>query len=83
MRGFAVTVAAVSMLAAGAISAQADALQGGPIQKGNQCFVDSPMTGGPKSNGFGYWADCPKTASASVAATPSTPRVTRRHRATR
>jgi hypothetical protein len=82
MRGFAITVAAVSMLAAGAISAQADALQGGPIQQGNKCFKASPQSGGDRANGFGYWEDCPKPASAS--ATPSTtPRVTRRNRATR
>jgi hypothetical protein len=75
MRGFAITVAAVSMLAAGAISAQADALQGGPIQQGNKCWKASPSTGGTNANGFGYWADCPAAASASVA---TTPRVTRK-----
>jgi hypothetical protein len=80
MRGFAVTVTALSMFAAMAVTAQADALQGGPVKKGNQCFNASPMSGGDRANGFGYWGACPETASANVA---TTPRVTSRNRARR
>jgi hypothetical protein len=77
MRGFAIAVAAVSMLAAGAVTAQADANQGGPIRQGNQCWNASPSSGQVNANGFGYWGACPATASAPVA---STPRVTRKKR---
>jgi hypothetical protein len=78
MRYFTMTVTALTMLAATAAIAQADALQGGPVKQGNKCFIASPQSGGDRANGFGYWGDCPATASASVAATP---RVSRRHRA--
>jgi hypothetical protein len=77
MRRLAMTVTALSMFAAMGATAQADALQGGPNKKGNQCFISSPMSGGDRANGFGYWGACPDTASASVA---TTPRVTRRNR---
>jgi hypothetical protein len=73
MRGFAITVTALSMLAAGAVSAQADANQGGPVRQGNQCWNASPGTGAVNANGFGYWAACPGTASVAT-----TPRVTRK-----
>jgi hypothetical protein len=75
MRGFAMTVTALSMFAAMVVTAQADALQGGPVKQGNQCFNASPSSGGDRANGFGYWGACPATASATVA---TTPRVTRR-----
>jgi hypothetical protein len=74
MRGLAITVAALSMLAAGAVAAQADANQGGPIKKGNQCWHASPMSGGINANGFGFWEACPATASTPVA----TPRAARK-----
>jgi hypothetical protein len=80
MRQFAMTVTALSMFAAMMATAHADALQGGPIKQGNQCFISSPMSGGDRANGFGFWGACPATASATVA---TTPRVTRRNRATR
>jgi hypothetical protein len=71
MRTLAITVAAVSMLAAGAVTALADANQGGPIKQGNQCWNPSPMSGQHTANGFGYWGACPTPASTAV-----TPRVT-------
>ena len=80
MRGFVMTVAAASMFAAMGATAQADALQGGPVKQGNQCFNASPLSGDHRSNGFGYWGACPQSASASVA---TTPRVNRRNRTTR
>lgn len=83
MRQFAMIATALSLLAATGATVQADALQGGPVKNGNQCFKASPQSGGDRANGFGYWTACPATASASVAATPSTPRATRRARASR
>jgi hypothetical protein len=77
MRGLAITVTALSMFVAMGLSAQADALQGGPVKQGNQCFNASPSSGGDRANGFGYWGACPATASATVA---TTPRVTRKKR---
>jgi hypothetical protein len=74
MRGFAMTIAAVSMLAAGAVSAQAD-VNYGPAKQGNQCWNASPSSGSHTANGFGYWGACPAPASASVAPAP---RVTRK-----
>jgi hypothetical protein len=68
----------LTMFAAMVAAAHADALQGGPIKQGNQCFHASPMSGDHRANGFGYWGACAQTASASVA---TTPRVTRRNRA--
>ncbi len=70
MRGFAIAVAAFSILAAGALTAQADVNQGGPVRQGNQCWNASASSGSHTANGFGYWAACPAPASASVAAAP-------------
>jgi hypothetical protein len=77
MRGFAMTVAAVSMFAVMGATAQADALHGAPIKQGNKCWTMQKFTSDGDSR-WGYWADCPATASATVA---TTPRVTRRNRA--
>jgi hypothetical protein len=75
MRLFTTTMTALTVLAAMAATAQAE-VNYGPIKQGNKCFHASPMSGDHRANGFGYWGDCPQTASASVA---TTPRVTRRH----
>jgi hypothetical protein len=75
MRVLSMTVTALSMFVALMATAQADALQGGPIRQGNQCFNAAPSSGGDRANGFGYWAACPAAASTSVA---TTPRVTRK-----
>jgi hypothetical protein len=69
MRGFAITVAALSILAAGAVTAQAD-VNYGPVKQGSQCWNASPSSGDHRANGFGYWGACPAPASGSVATTP-------------
>ena len=59
-------------------SAQADNLQGAPIQNGNQCFKYS--TGADAKDGrFGSWGACPQAASTSTAraTTRRTPRRSR------
>jgi len=78
MRGFAMTATAVAMFAAMVISAQADAIHGGPIRQGNKCFKLSPGATIVESR-FGTWIDCPQPASTSV----TTPRVTRRNNSSR
>jgi hypothetical protein len=37
----------------------------GPLQQGNQCW-NKTMSNGHTNGGFGYWAECPKPASATV-----------------
>jgi hypothetical protein len=78
MRGFAMTVMAMAMFAAMAISAQADDIHGAPMRQGNKCFKFSPGAD-IKESRFGAWVDCPQTASTNVA----TPRAARRHHASR
>jgi hypothetical protein len=46
----------------------------GPVQQGNQCW-NRQMSNGQVNTGWGYWAECPKTASTS--ATPRRARTTR------
>jgi hypothetical protein len=79
MRQLAMTVTALTMFVAMMAAAQADDLHGAPDRRGNQCFTFSPM-GNARESRFGSWGDCPKTASTNVA---TTPRITRRHRASR
>ena len=68
MRQFMLTVTALTAFGALVATAQADAIHGGPMQNGNQCFKHSP--GNAKDGRFGYWAACPQAAA--------TPRSTRR-----
>ena len=70
MREFMMTAAALTAFGALVATAQADAIHGGPMQNGNQCFKHSP--GNAKDGRFGYWAECPQAAA--------TPRSTRRGR---
>jgi hypothetical protein len=79
MRQFAMIVTAITVFGAMAATAQAEAIHGAPIRQGNKCFELQKFTS-PGDSRWGYWTDCPATASAAVA---TTPRVTRRHRASR
>ena len=78
MRQFTISAAAATMLAALLASAptQADILRGAPNKNGSQCFKFSQ--GQERDSRFGFWTDCPQTASVAVA-----PRQTRRHRSSR
>jgi hypothetical protein len=67
MRQFMMTVAALSAFGAMMATAQAEAIHGGPIRNGNQCFK---YHGLPKDGRFGYWDTCPQAASTSKATTP-------------
>jgi hypothetical protein len=78
MRQFMMTLTALTAFGAMMATAQADALHGGPIKNGNQCFKYSP--GRPDDARFGYWGACPQAASTTTA-TAATPRSTRRSRA--
>jgi hypothetical protein len=60
MRQFMMTVTALIAFGAMMATAQADAVHGGPIRNGNQCFK---YHGLPKDGRFGYWRACPQTAS--------------------
>jgi hypothetical protein len=61
-------VLAVTLLS---VAAKAD-FNYGPLQQGNQCW-NKAAHNGHTNGGFGYWSECPKPASATVA----TPRRTR------
>jgi hypothetical protein len=78
MRQFTISAVAATVFAALLVSApaQADNLNGAAPQKGNQCFTFS-TTSGPRDSRWGYWGDCPQTASAAVAPAP---RHIRKHR---
>jgi hypothetical protein len=80
MRQFIMPIVALTAFAAVVASAQADNLQGGPIQNGSQCFKYA--TGiDKKDERFGSWGACPQAASTSTStATPTTRRSTRRSR---
>jgi hypothetical protein len=66
MRQFIMTVMALTAFGAMMATAQADALHGGPIKNGNQCFKYSP--GRRVDARFGYWGACPQTASRRASA---------------
>ncbi len=75
MRCFTLTAPVVMgvVLVLGSIPAQAEMNGGGPLRKGNQCFHYS--TRADQTYGrFGYWGDCPQTASTTTATTVSTTR---------
>jgi hypothetical protein len=73
MRQFTLSIVALAAFGVMLTSAQADSLNGAPLQKGNQCFK---FAGGERDSRWGYWGDCPQTASVAVA-----PRHVRRHHA--
>jgi hypothetical protein len=60
MRQFMMTATTLTVFGAMMATAQADAVHGGPIRNGNQCFK---YHGLPKDGRFGYWGACPQTAS--------------------
>ena len=66
MRQFTLSVVALTAFAAMLTAAQADALNGQPAKKGNQCFSYSPNAG-HRGGEFGYWGACPQTASVAIA----------------
>jgi hypothetical protein len=72
-------LSAIALTAFGVMltAAQADNLNGQPVQKGNQCWKNQ-ITSGSRDARWGYWQACPQTASAAV-----TPRQSRRHRSSR
>jgi hypothetical protein len=59
------TLMALTALGAMMVTAQADALHGGPIKNGNQCFKYHGLS---KDSRFGYWGACPQTASRRASA---------------
>src|SRR5215813_673440 len=68
MRQFIMTVTALTAFGAMLATAQAEILQGGPAQNGNQCFKYSP--GNDKDGRFGTWGACPQTAGVRTASRP-------------
>jgi hypothetical protein len=66
MRQFMMTITALTAFGVMMATAQADAIHGGPLQNGKQCFKHSP--GNAKDGRFGYWDACPQAASTSTAA---------------
>jgi hypothetical protein len=60
MREFITTVTTLAVFGAMVATAQAETLQGAPVQNGNQCFKFSP--GNDKDGRFGVWGACPQTA---------------------
>jgi hypothetical protein len=70
MRRVMMTAAALTAFGALVATAQADAIHGGPMKNGNQCFKYAP--GNSKDGRFGSWGECPQAAA--------TPRSTRRGR---
>jgi len=82
MRKFIISATATTAFAALLASAPAMAeYHYGPLQVGNQCWNGSTYGTtmgrlGANANGFGYWGECAKTASATVAPAP---RHVRRH----
>jgi hypothetical protein len=64
MRQFTLSIVALAAFGGMLTSAQAENLGGAPTQKGTQCFK---FSGGERDSRFGYWADCPQTASVAVA----------------
>jgi hypothetical protein len=65
MRQFMMTIMALTAFGAMIATAQADIIHGGPVKKGNQCFS---YHGLPKDARFGYWSECPQTASTRASA---------------
>jgi hypothetical protein len=61
----AATMAFGALLAS--VPAQAETLNGGPKQVGNQCFKYSPSH--ERDGRFGSWGACPQPASAAASAT--------------
>jgi hypothetical protein len=79
MRQLVMTVTALTAFGALVASAQADNLQGAPIQNGNQCFKYS--TGADAKDGrFGSWGACPQAASTRTTTATATTRRARRSR---
>jgi len=77
MRQFTLSVVALTAFGFMLTAAQADNLMGAPPQKGNQCYKFS-TTSGSRDSRWGYWADCPQTASVAVP-----PRQARKQRSSR
>ena len=70
----AATIALGALLASA--PAQAEILNGAPLQVGNQCFKFSHAQA--RDARFGYWSACAQTAGVAVA-----PRQIRKHRSSR
>ena len=65
MRQFMMMTTAVAAFGAMVATSQAEDLQGGPKENGNQCFKYSPGNG--KDGRFGSWGACPQAASTQAA----------------
>jgi hypothetical protein len=65
MRQFMMTVMALTAFGAMMATAQADAIHGGPMRNGNQCFKYHGLR---RDGRFGYWGTCPQTASRRASA---------------
>jgi hypothetical protein len=62
-------VAAIALATAfSSVAAKAD-FNFGPERSGNQCWVRS-TSNGRVNDGYGYWAECPKPASAPAVRKP-------------
>jgi len=65
MRHFLIAAAAMTAFAALVVSVPAQAeMHFGPTQNAGKCFKWSQGNG--RDSTFGYWADCPKPASAAA-----------------
>jgi hypothetical protein len=65
MRQFMMTLMVLTAFGAMMATAQADALHGGPIKNGNQCFKYHGLA---KDGRFGHWGVCAQIASRRTSA---------------
>jgi hypothetical protein len=65
MNRFVALAGAVALAATLSVVAKAD-YHYGPLKEGNQCW-NKATSNGHTNGGFGYWSECPKPASATVA----------------
>jgi len=70
MRQFTIAAATVAIAALiSAAPASAERLMGGPVQQNGKCFKHT--SGGIAESTWGYWAACPKPASAPAVQRPA------------
>jgi len=79
MRQFMLSAVALTAFGVMLTGAQADNINGQPLQKGNQCYTFSTTAGGIRDSRWGYWGACPQTAATATVA----PRPARKHRSSR
>ena len=64
------TVAAATITVGALLASAPVQALNGQVKKDGKCFM--PAQGHTRDLGFGYWGDCPQTASTAGASTPAT-----------